>query len=350
MTLDVRLDVRMSRAGAAAMVVLVAVVTAFVGDPVFAQTEPQAKPRPLRVMTYNIKHGQTNAVCTQPPRIPGQPPFPDCNLDLTATIEVMREHGADIIGVQEVDRFWARSSYLDEPAELAAGVGMDHYCYAANLDHVPDSHSNVPHQYGTVILSRFPILECGNTLLRRTGTNEQRGLTRALINVHGVPLQFYNTHLHTTAVDRLLQTADIAGVIDAAPEGSKILMGDFNARPTTVEMQPIYSRFLDSWLEAPAPTAENPDGFTSPARPSSNPTSRIDYVFVSPDVEVSLAYVPIDAKTRFASDHYPVVSDVALPGSAVGIRRKEPTRPEAGEGEDAAEVEPEDEAGAPPSM
>ncbi len=344
------LDVRMPRAGSATMALVVAVGMVFGADPDLAQTEPQAKPRALRVMTYNIKHGQTNAACTQPAPIPGQPPFPDCNLDLTATIEVMREHGADIIGVQEVDRFWARSSYLDEPVELAAGVGMNHHCYAANLDHVPDRHSNVPHQYGTVILSRVPILECGNTLLRRTGTNEQRGLTRALINVRGVPLQFYNTHLHTTAADRLLQTADIAGVIDAAPEGPRLLMGDFNARPTTAEMQPIYLRFLDSWLEAPAPTAENPSGFTSPARVSSNPTSRIDYVFVSSDVDVSLAYVPIDAKTRLASDHYPVVSDVALPGSAVGIGRKQPTLPEPLEGEDAPEVEPEDEVGAPPPM
>lgn len=53
-------------------------------------SEPQAKPRPLRIMTYNIKHGQTNATCTQPPRLPGQPPFPDCNLDLNASIEVIR--------------------------------------------------------------------------------------------------------------------------------------------------------------------------------------------------------------------------------------------------------------------
>jgi hypothetical protein len=44
------------------------------------------------------------------------------------------------------------------------------------------------------------------------------------------------------------------------------------------------------------------------------------------------------------------MSDIALPGSAVGIRRKEPTLPEVVEGEHAAEVEPEDEAGAPPSM
>jgi endonuclease/exonuclease/phosphatase family metal-dependent hydrolase len=53
-----------------------------------------------------------------------------------------------------------------------------------------------------------------------------------------VPLQFYNTHLHTTATDRLMQTADIASVIDAAPAGPKVLVGDFNARPTAAEMVP----------------------------------------------------------------------------------------------------------------
>lgn len=316
----------------------------------FAQ-EPQAKPRPLRVMTYNIKHGQTNASCTQPARIPGQPPFPDCNLDLSASIEVMRAHGADIIGVQEVDRFWARSASVDEPAEMAAALGMNHYCYAPNLDHAPDSHASVPHQYGTVILSRFPILECENTLLRRTGTNEQRGLTRALINVRGVPLDFFNTHLHTTATDRLMQTADIAAVMDAAAERPRVLMGDFNARPTATEMQPIYARFLDAWLAGGVATLENPNGFTSPARLSGNPTSRIDYVFVSPDVEVSASatYVPIDSNTRLAADHYPVVSDIELSGSAVGIRRKEPTPPPA-DGEQTDEIAPEDEAGTPPQM
>ena len=88
--------------------------------------------------------------------------------------------------MQEVDRFWARSANEDEPAALSAALGLEHYCYAANLDHPPDTHSNVPHQYGTVILSRFPILECSTTPLRRTGTNEQRGLTLAVINVRGV--------------------------------------------------------------------------------------------------------------------------------------------------------------------
>jgi len=47
----------------------------------------------------------------------------------------------------------------------------------------------------------------------------------SLAREHGADI-IGNTHLHTTAADRLLQTADIAGVIDAAPEGPRILTGD----------------------------------------------------------------------------------------------------------------------------
>ena len=167
-------------------------------------------------MTYNIKHGQTNADCTQPATTAGQPPAPDCNLDLQAAAGVIREHNPDIIGLQEIDRFWARSGHQDEPAVLAAALGMEHRCYAANLDHPADNHADRPHQYGTLILSRFPIRSCNTTLLPRSGENEQRGFTLAVVDMAGVAVQFYNTHLHTTAADRLLQTAVIAKAVDAA--------------------------------------------------------------------------------------------------------------------------------------
>lgn len=279
---------------------------------------PQAKPRDLRIMSFNIKHGQTNASCTQPAPAPGQPALADCNLDLKAAIEVIRAHDPDIVGVQEVDRFWARSANQDEPAVLAAGLGFQHSCYGANLDHPPDAHSTVQHQYGTLVLSRFPILECTTTPLRRTDTNEQRGLTLALVNVRGVRLRFYNTHLHTTAADRLMQTADIAGVIDAAGSGPKIIVGDFNARPTAPELAPIHARFVDGWKDAGVPSPDNPDGLTSPARLAGNPTSRIDYTFFSSPVDALAVHVPIDERTRLAADHYPVVTDIALPGAEVG--------------------------------
>lgn len=290
-----------------------------------ALAQPQAPDRPVRVMSYNIKHGQTNADCTTPPAAPGQSPNTDCNLDIQASIDVIRAYDPDIVAVQEVDRFWARSASLDEPAVLSAGTGLRHTCYAANLDHAPDAHSPVPHQYGTVILSRFPILECRNTLLRRVGTTEQRGLTLALVNVRGVPVQVYNTHLHTRVADRLLQTEDIAAVLDAAPAGPQLLMGDFNARSTftttVAEMEPIYARLTDTWRAAPVPDPANPEGFTSPADLDRDPTARIDYVFASEDVDATGTVVPVNAQTRLAADHYPVVADLLLPGEAVGIGR-----------------------------
>ena len=290
-----------------------------------AAAQPNAPDREIRVMSYNIKHGQTNEVCTTPPRVPGEPPPAECGLDLQAAADVIRSFGPDIVGLQEIDRFWARSAYLDEPAELSRALGLEHVCYAPNLDHGPDSHSPVPHQYGTAILSRFPILECTNRLLPRVGTEEQRGLTLARINVRGVPLNFYNTHLHTTAQARELQTVDIAAVLDARPTGPTLLMGDFNARSTFTtaapEMTPIYARLVDSWRAAPLPDGENPEGFTSSARLTGLPTARIDYVFVSKEVGTRGTFVPITEATRFAADHYPVVADLALPGSAVGIGR-----------------------------
>jgi endonuclease/exonuclease/phosphatase family metal-dependent hydrolase len=278
-----------------------------------APPAPPAEPGRLRVMTYNIKHGQTNAACTQPAAAPGQPPAPDCNLDLQAAIAVIREHNPDVIGLQEIDRFWARSGYVDEPAVLSAALGMEHRCYGANLDHPADVHADRPHQYGTLILSRFPIRTCSTTPLPRTGENEQRGLTRAVIDTRGISLHFYNTHLHTTAADRLLQTPEIALASDAAGPALTVLVGDFNARPDATELQPLMARFTDAWRMAASPPANNPAGLTSPAALDGPARNRIDYVLVSQTAQVRAVFVPIDAKTRLAADHYPVVVDVTLP-------------------------------------
>jgi endonuclease/exonuclease/phosphatase family metal-dependent hydrolase len=280
----------------------------------------------LRVMTYNIKHGQTNAPCTQPAVTPGQPPSPDCNLDLQAAIAVIREHRPDIVGLQEVDRFWARSGYQDEPAVLSAGLDMAHRCYAANLDHPADNHADRPHQYGTLILSRFSIRSCRTTLLPRSGANEQRGFTQSTIDVNGVPLEFANTHLHTTETDRLLQTPSIAmaiGTIASAADRLTVMVGDFNAQPTATELQPLMARFDDAWRKARTRNTDGvADGFTSPADPEDAPRHRIDYVLVSRSIDVRATRVIIDARTRLASDHYPVVADVTLPvASAVPAAR-----------------------------
>jgi endonuclease/exonuclease/phosphatase family metal-dependent hydrolase len=312
----VRYDARVpatTRALGAALIALALVVGV-----ASAQSPPaaaSARPGALRVMSYNIKHGQTNAECTQPPAAPDQPPAPDCNLDLQAAIAVIRAHAPDVVGLQEVDRFWARSGHQDEPEVLAAALGMPHSCYAPNLIHAPDNHSDQRHQYGTLILSRHPIVTCGTTALPRDPSSEQRGFTLAAIDVDGVALRFYNTHLHTTQADRLLQTAAIARSIDLASAEPAVMVGDFNARPTAREIEPLVARMTDAWAKAGDRTADNPDGLTSPAELSAPARNRIDYVFVSPSIEVRTARVHVDERTRLASDHYPLVVDLTLPAA-----------------------------------
>ena len=288
--------------------------------------EPQAGPRPLRAMTYNIHHGTGNDDCTPPPVT--RPPATECAFDLDRIAQVIREQAPDIVGLQEVDRFWGRSGYTDQPALLAEALGM-FPCYGANLNHNPDSHANVPHQYGTLILSRFDILECRNTFLPSTRpatdtspavNREQRGLLEVLVNARGVPLRFYNTHYEHTTAFTDVRTAQINATIEliGAFEEDTVLAGDLNARPTAAEMQPLFAVFRDAWVVA------NPGapGYTISADPTVEPTRRIDYLLLSPHVSVAGATVPISPLTRLASDHYPVVADLSLPGAHVGIGRK----------------------------
>ncbi len=258
------------------------------------------KDRELTVMSYNIHHGRGE----------------DGVLDLERIAAVIRAEDVEVVALQEVDNhFGARSEFRDQTRELAALLGM-HFVYAANLDLEPPEPGAPRRQYGTAILSQFPILESENLLLPRSQPgNEQRGLLEALINVRGVPFRVYNTHLqHNSSVDRTLQ---VEAIIDETEEerGPHALLGDLNARPNAPELAPLFPRFNDAWT-----LGGEGDGYTLSA---SKPFARIDYVLVSPDIGVDEARVPY----TLASDHLPVVAELILPGSAVGIGRARTDEP-----------------------
>lgn len=320
MSIDIRARVTASMAATAAIVAC-ALPLATEQTP-----QPQAGPRALRVMTYNIHHGTGNDDCTPPPVT--RPPSTECAFDLDRIADVIRAEAPDIVALQEVDRFWGRSGTLDHPALLAAALEMQP-CYGANLNHNPDSHANVPHQYGTLILSKFDVLECRNTFLPSTRpatdtspavNREQRGLLEALVNVRGVPLRVYNTHYEHTSQYTDVRAAQIQATIAHIGdfEEDTILAGDLNAQPTAAEIQPLFAVFRDAWLIA------NPGapGYTIPASPDVEPDRRIDYLLLSPEVTVDAARVVINPLTRMAADHYPVRAELALPGAHVGIGRR----------------------------
>ncbi|MGS2618437.1 endonuclease/exonuclease/phosphatase family protein [Micromonospora sp. LZ34] len=256
---------------------------------------PQAPDRPVRVMTFNIHHGAGT----------------DGILDLSRVAQVIRDSRLDVVGLQEVDRhFGERSEFVDQAAWLARALNM-HVVYGANLDLDPLAPGQPRRQYGTAILSNFPILEWENTYLPRFGNHEQRGLLRARINVRGVPVQVYNTHLqHNDAAERVAQAQAIAQLI-GVPDESVVLLGDLNVTPDTPEIRTLVENLVDAWEAAGVG-----EGHTHPAE---DPTHRIDYIMQSGDVVARTIAVVASPVATAASDHLPVVADLALPGQKVGI-------------------------------
>lgn len=246
---------------------------------------PEAAQRTLTVASYNIHHAQGA----------------DGVLDLERIAQVLERTGADVIGLQEVDRhFGARSEHVDQAAWLADRLGMS-YCYAANLDLDPEAGRTERRQYGTAILSAYPLSDCSNTPLPNHAGGEQRGLAQGDVTVRGTKIRFFNTHLtHQSVQGRIDQAIAINEAVGAAGMPA-VLVGDLNAGPDSIEYGHFTELLMDVW-----PVVGEGPGYTFD---SDNPIGRIDYVLTSEDVTPMAAEVV----ASLASDHMPVVAEVVLP-------------------------------------
>ena len=87
--------------------------------------------------------------------------------DLDRTAAVIRAHNPDIVALQEVGRHWsADTEWRDQAVELERRLGMA-MVYGANLDRDPPEAGAPRRQYGTAILSAWPVLASRNILLPR---------------------------------------------------------------------------------------------------------------------------------------------------------------------------------------
>lgn len=242
-------------------------------------------PSALTVMTYNIRQGRDV----------------DGVLDLARTAQVIRAQRPDLVALQEVGRHWsAESEFRDQPAELEARLEMQ-CVFGANLDRDPTEPRAPRRQYGTAVLSAWPVHASQNILLpRASAENEQRGLLVVDVDLDGAPFRLLDTHLSVSADDRRLQ---VEAILAQAPEAAvpQALLGDLNATPAAPELRPLFERLRDAWS-----VAGEGDGFTFAA---SAPRVRIDYVLVSPALRVTAARVP----ALQGSDHLPLVAELALP-------------------------------------
>lgn len=299
-------------------------------DPLAAQNAPadQTASDPIashvvQVVTYNIRNARGNDACLKPsgPVDPGL--HAEGKIDLPRIAAVITASGADIVCLQEVDRFWPRSGVVDQPAALASMLNM-HMCYGANLHQDVDDRAPGPQQYGTALLSRYPIVSWANEYLPGPEDWERRGMLIATLQIaEGLQALVVNTHLqveHVGLEDEAIRqrTEQIQTLLarTGTPDLPVIVAGDFNAYPGSPELEAIEdqaSGFTDAWRAA------NPggEGFTIPASPTEDATSRIDYIWVNAGCAVLEVEVIVNDLTRMASDHFPVLATLSLESSMV---------------------------------
>lgn len=252
-----------------------------------ATADAASNPGSITVLSYNIHHGEGL----------------DGELDLQRIADEITATGADVIGLQEVDNHWGeRSEWQDQAAALAELLDM-HYAFGANLDLDPGEGQTHRRQYGTAVLSRYPIRSAQNHLLTNIEyperPTEQRGVLHAVINYRGAHLDFYNTHLdHQRTEQRISQVNEILDIV-AQSRGTAILVGDLNATPETPEVSMLTDGpFVDAF-------AGSDGDFTYPAE---TPTKRIDFILAAD----ALAITDAEVLSTQASDHLPITATVSF--------------------------------------
>ena len=239
-----------------------------------AASRQAAEPARLRVLTYNIHHGEGT----------------DGRIDLARTAAVIARAAPDVVALQEVDNQTTRAHGVDQAAELGRLTGM-HAAFGQAMAYAGGG-------YGDAILSRFPLSAVRVHDLPTAPGAEPRCAIAARVEAGGEGRAFVvvSTHLeHAQAPIRLLQAQALDRVLASAEAWPVILAGDFNDAPEG----PAIAALRPQWADA---SAGQPD----PTWPADRPQVKIDYVFFRPAAAWRVVETHV-IDELVASDHRPLL-------------------------------------------
>jgi endonuclease/exonuclease/phosphatase family metal-dependent hydrolase len=221
----------------------------------------------ILLMSFNIRHGVDH----------------NGNESLNSIIDEIKSSNAQIIALQEVDRYMPRSRFKNQAREIATALGF-HYVYGETINVLGI-------KYGNAIVSAYPIIEHQNLRLP-SNSLEGRAILKTKIDVDGDIYHVLNTHLGLSRDEREKQMAEINRILEEL-EGNIILMGDFNEHPYGTNTNKVSDRLLDTAL------VTQKDYLNTYAFYSDVPNTRIDRIYVSANIGVIDHFV-IPSRT---SDH-----------------------------------------------
>jgi endonuclease/exonuclease/phosphatase family metal-dependent hydrolase len=231
-------------------------------------------PHELRVITYNIHHGEGT----------------DGKIDLERIAKLLIAEKPDLVSLNEVDQGVDRTHGIDTPAEMARLTGLK-AVFEKNIDYQGG-------KYGNAILSRLPIRRHVNHKLPSDYKGEQRGVLEVELGDadEKEPLLFFSTHLDYRPGDheRMASVPRIEEIV-AGRKNPAIIAGDLNAKPD--------SRVLAAFAKHWKITTDKP----LPSFPSDKPNRQIDYILVRPADRWKVIETRV-IEEKVASDHRPMLA------------------------------------------
>ncbi len=204
----------------------------------------------LRVLTWNIHHGEGL----------------DKKVDADRIAKVILSAKPDVVALQEIDRGVERTGKIDLITKLADLTDMT-YAFGKTIDYQGGD-------YGNAFLTRFPILEERNLHYTLVQPGEPRGLLQLILNVRGEEIVVASTHLESRSDDsaRMSSVGELRTLLRGYSPRPVIVCGDFNDLPESRSITELKKDYIDTWA-----LVNRGEGFTFP---SDAPRKRIDYILV----------------------------------------------------------------------
>ncbi|MGB5421845.1 MAG: endonuclease/exonuclease/phosphatase family protein [Desulfobacterales bacterium] len=241
----------------------------------------------LRVMTYNI-HGCVGA---------------DRGVNPGKIAAIIAALDADIVALQEVDGGHPTREYRNQAQAIAGVLGVEHIYFPVEQEGL--------RRFGLAVLSRCPIVAFDQIQLPNVYpllNPRRRGALRTTLETPVGRVYLINTHLSLFRLERRLQlTALMTGddFTEVPSNEPLVFCGDLNSGPSSETYKQVSRLLTDVQTASISGSAE--DTFHA-----KSPFFRIDHIFVSSHFTPLKTEVRKTADTAAASDHLPLVVDLAL--------------------------------------
>ena len=231
----------------------------------------------MKIMSFNTQHCKN--YITQ-------------KIDFEVMAKAIKDCDADIVGLNEIRGKGIHPEFTAQTEMLSTLTGLNNHYFAKAIKFKWGP-------YGNAFISKYPIVKSETIPIpdpkvkRYDGYYETRCILKVTLS-NGLRVLVTHFGLNPDEQENAVKT-----VLENLENEKCVLMGDFNLTPDNGLLNPIKAKMIDT-----------ADFFIDKKSsfPSDNPNRKIDYIFVSPDINIVSADIP----PIVASDHRPHIAEIII--------------------------------------